>query len=449
MSAWAGLGRGTRVLILGAGGALVAGAGYLGWQTTRPDLPPAVEPVATAMAPAPDPESSAPSVAVSDTPPAAEGAAVPVPADLPKIDAWRVAPDGGAVVAGLAAPMAKVEVLVDGAAVASGDASPSGEFAILFTMAPNAQPSLMQLTMTLPDGTLVESKDLVALGPVDGPEVALATPAPVPPADADSAAEVETAAETPAAAEVPAATETAAAPPAALLLTEEGPVVLQGATPAPPVRANVMIDSISYAPSGAVQVGGYGAPGASLRLYLDNAEAAGAAVDDDGRWLVTLGETPPAIYTLRVDQLDATGKVTSRFETPFKRETLEALAAVASDEAAAPPSPAEVAPTEAAPLPEALPAEATAPVTPAPDALASTTEPDVAPALAEPVPASAPITITVQPGFTLWGIAQERYGDGVLYVQVFEANEDKIRDPNLIYPGQVFTVPETAIAPPP
>ena len=48
---------------------------------------------------------------------------------------------------------------------------------------------------------------------------------------------------------------------------------------------------------------------------------------EDGRWLVTLGDTAPGIYTLRVDQLDAAGKVTSRFETPFKRETLEALAA--------------------------------------------------------------------------------------------------------------------------
>ncbi|MFN3577786.1 MAG: LysM peptidoglycan-binding domain-containing protein, partial [Tabrizicola sp.] len=61
--------------------------------------------------------------------------------------------------------------------------------------------------------------------------------------------------------------------------------------------------------------------------------------------------------------------------------------------------------------------------------------------------APAPVTVTVQPGFTLWGIAQERYGNGVLYVQVFEANRDKIKDPDLIYPGQVFSVPETASAP--
>ena len=52
--------------------------------------------------------------------------------------------------------------------------------------------------------------------------------------------------------------------------------------------------------------------------------------------------------------------------------------------------------------------------------------------------------ITVQPGNTLWGISRERYGEGILYVRVFEANRDKIRNPDLIYPGQVFVLPEGA-----
>ena len=57
-----------------------------------------------------------------------------------------------------------------------------------------------------------------------------------------------------------------------------------------------------------------------------------------------------------------------------------------------------------------------------------------------PEPVKAQV-ITVQPGFTLWGIASKSYGDGILYVRVYEANKDQIRDPDLIYPGQVFTVP--------
>ncbi|MDP4891734.1 MAG: LysM peptidoglycan-binding domain-containing protein, partial [Cypionkella sp.] len=51
------------------------------------------------------------------------------------------------------------------------------------------------------------------------------------------------------------------------------------------------------------------------------------------------------------------------------------------------------------------------------------------------------VTITVQPGFTLWGIAKQEFGDGVMYVQVFNANKDRIKNPDLIYPGQVFTIP--------
>jgi nucleoid-associated protein YgaU len=94
--------------------------------------------------------------------------------------------------------------------------------------------------------------------------------------------------------------------------------------------------------------------------------------------------------------------------------------------------------------------------TEAPDATAVLDQPAETPAAPEApataqadavAAAPAPVTVTVQPGFTLWGIAQERYGDGVFYVQVFEANRDKIKDPDLIYPGQVFSVPETAPAP--
>ncbi len=49
--------------------------------------------------------------------------------------------------------------------------------------------------------------------------------------------------------------------------------------------------------------------------------------------------------------------------------------------------------------------------------------------------------VTVQPGNTLWQIARDRYGEGILYVRVFDANRGQIRDPDLIYPGQVFDLP--------
>ncbi|WP_374392146.1 Ig-like domain-containing protein [Tabrizicola sp.] len=444
MAAFRALAPGAKVAILLLGGAVVAGGGYAAWQMTRPD--PA--PVAAAEVAAPEPAKATPDPAAPAPAPEPTPAPAAAPAEpaQPVIDTWRVAADGAAVVSGNAEPGATIEIMVDGAPVASGTATASGEFAILFTLAPNPKPSLMWLSMTLPDHDPVPSAEMVALGPVEGPK-------PVP-------------AEEPAPTETVAAAEAPAAPPA-LLLSEEGAVVLQDPAPPDPAAApgtSVMIDTISYTPEGEVQIGGRGAAGAALRIYLDNVETATTQVPQTGLWLAILPDTPPGIYTLRVDQLDAAGKVTSRFETPFKRETLEALAAATGTEpapqaTAAPDTPAQ--PQEAAPEPAASATEVAAaePEPAAPEGVSEPAtepvpEPSAEPAAAEapaaqqsapePVAAAAPVTVTVQPGFTLWGIAQERYGNGVLYVQVFEANKDKIKDPDLIYPGQVFSVPETA-----
>ena len=50
--------------------------------------------------------------------------------------------------------------------------------------------------------------------------------------------------------------------------------------------------------------------------------------------------------------------------------------------------------------------------------------------------------VVVQPGNSLWRIARKTLGEGRRYVIIFEANRDKIDDEDLIFPGQVFTIPE-------
>lgn len=53
---------------------------------------------------------------------------------------------------------------------------------------------------------------------------------------------------------------------------------------------------------------------------------------------------------------------------------------------------------------------------------------------------------TVQSGDTLWEISQEAYGDGAQYQRIADASPT-IHDPNVIYPGQIVTVPGAATAP--
>jgi nucleoid-associated protein YgaU len=49
----------------------------------------------------------------------------------------------------------------------------------------------------------------------------------------------------------------------------------------------------------------------------------------------------------------------------------------------------------------------------------------------------------VQPGNSLWRISRRLYGKGIRNSVIYQANKDQIRDPDLIYPGQIFVVPST------
>lgn len=53
----------------------------------------------------------------------------------------------------------------------------------------------------------------------------------------------------------------------------------------------------------------------------------------------------------------------------------------------------------------------------------------------------SPRTYTVKRGDCLWNIAKKFYGNGAQYTKIYNANRGKIKNPNLIYPGQVLTIP--------
>ena len=150
------------------------------------------------------------------------------------------------------------------------------------------------------------------------------------------------------------------------------------------------LDSIAYDPLGNVTVGGRSNPSGIVRFYINNEAVSATKTNEAGYWEADLSDIIPGTYTLRIDELSLKGDVISRLESPFKREDRERLANLIA-------------------------------------------------------PSTSPVRInivTVQPGNTLWAIARKRYGDGLLYVQVFEANRDKIKNPDLIYPGQLFDLPD-------
>jgi len=64
-----------------------------------------------------------------------------------------------------------------------------------------------------------------------------------------------------------------------------------------------------------------------------------------------------------------------------------------------------------------------------------------APAVSSPPSGQPTMTVVVRSGNSLWRIARRSYGDGGQYALIYKANHDRIGDPDLIYPGQIFTLP--------
>lgn len=357
-------------------------------------------------------------------------AAAPVP-EAPRFDEIRREADGTTVIAGRAKPGSTVSVRVDGNEVGSAEVDAGGGFAIVSNV-PGSDAAQVMTLIAQADGVDVTSDEEIILAPV--------APAPLAPPSEPQVAQIAQQADGGARAtstetseqsgttstdmdplmgttqdavaisapsapqpEMPGAMPATASdsvtkpsPPAvpsepaqvAILKSDaQGVTLLQPSSPR--VTTNVAIDTIGYSDGGEVQLSGRAQGQATeVRVYLDNKSVVTLPVDAQGRWRGDLPDVDEGVYTLRVDEVKADGTVSSRVETPFQRESAEVLAEAAS------------------------------------------------------VAAGKISAITVQKGATLWAIARDRYGDGLLYVKVFEANNDAIRDPDLIYPGQVFSLPD-------
>ena len=173
--------------------------------------------------------------------------------------------------------------------------------------------------------------------------------------------------------------------PAVALLLPPGnaaPRLLQ-APPDADKAGKLSLNTVDYDEKGEIRFSGSAKPSAPVRVYVDNKPVGETSTDAAGRWTLTPPEpVSPGMHRFRVDQLAGNGRVQSRVELPFQR-TAAAAGAV------------------------------------------------------------TPGRAIVQPGQSLWRIARSTYGTGVRYTVIYLANRDQIRDPNRIFPGQVFAMPAT------
>ena len=140
------------------------------------------------------------------------------------------------------------------------------------------------------------------------------------------------------------------------------------------------LDRIKYSENGTAILFGRARKEMNVLVYLDNNFQTKTTPGLDGGWTVDLGIVEPGIYKLRIDETTNNGDVIFRIETPFKQEAKDLLDKMFTK------------------------------------------------------------AITVQPGNSLWRIARRIYGRGIMYIDIYKKNDHLIKDPNLIYPGQVFSL---------
>lgn len=297
---------------------------------------------ASGQAPAPAVTPPSPPGPVSSlTPPAPA-----TPLAGPSFDVVRVNPDGRAVIAGRAAPGARVTVLDGGREIGSVDADARGEWVLLPDQPLPAGARELSLRARLgQEPPRLGEKSVVLMVP-EGQGGALAVAVPRDP-------------------------------------RASGSTVLQTPTESDGLArsSDLVLGAVDYDADGNFQINGKAPPGTVVQAYLGNKLVGRGQADASGLWRILPTETvAEGTHQLRIDQVQPDGKVVARLEVPFGKT-----------------------------------------------------------AAGEVV---QPQAITIVPGNNLWRIAQRIYGEGIRYTVIYQANRGQIKDPDLIYPGQVFVLPK-------
>lgn len=485
------------VLFLFGGVGAAAGTAYVTGLLDPWLAPPAVVAPALQMPP-PQPAQTEAPAATGEPAEAAPEETVTTPKQdrlaPPVFDLLRVEPDGSVLVAGKAGPQALVEVLSGETVLGQASAGEGGDFVVVLEdpLAPGDYRIALRATgpggeAVLSAGTAIvsipETKDGQVLAMVEEPGApaqlitvpqapAEAVPADAAPADAggeEQAAAADVAPEPEAEAAAPetaqAGSEADEPAPAVAEAEGEAPVPAeaaqeQAATPAdatdaaadeakaeqPAATHTVAVEAVEIE-GGTIFVAGRADAGRTVRVYADAQLLGDAVASDGGRFLVEARrELAVGNYLIRADLLGADGSVVARAAVPFEREPGESIAAVAP----ATPAPGQPAPAGTT-TPEAKPSETADAGSPSadadarPEAEAEVTVAPAAPATGEGATA-APLqrvdgAVIIRRGDSLWRISRRVYGHGIRYSTIYLANQDQIHDPDRIWPGQVFSVP--------
>lgn len=303
----------------------------------------------------------------------------------PAFDVARIEPSGEAVIAGRAAPGATIELLRNGEVHDRAVADQSGQF----VMVPSSPLPSGNYDLTL------RSRDVNGKQSTSKQSVAVA----IEPRSTDR--------------------------PVVALMTPDKPTVVlsQPETPKPAPGA-VIAEAVEIESGGKFHASGRARPGGTVRLYLNEAFIASATAAADGRFAFTINEgISPGNYRVRLDEVDPkSGAVHARAEVPFNVAASDITGSAVTARAAAAKQPS----------------------------VAAVQQPQLAAAGTNVVSDEGPPNVVVVPkilttrvsrGDSLWRISQLSYGLGTRYATIYKANREQIRNPNLIYPGQVFVIP--------
>jgi nucleoid-associated protein YgaU len=381
-----------------------AGTWYAFSPSRLPSAPATPQAVATPAQPAaPNPgdeQSTKTKAAALDATDKSEAAAPVAAVQPPEFDIVRVEPSGDSVIAGRGSPGATISLVEGGATLASAVADANGEVVFLPPPLPPGEHVLALRSILAGAAPVLSAKSVAVIVPqaknAPSPAVAASNVAPsaVPAAGGAVNPQPQPAATTP------------------------------SPTPAKSVP-EVAIRTAEAEVGGSFFATGNAPPGSQNWVYLNGAFLAKVIADLNGLWSVRVEKgMAPGNYVVRADEVEPqSGKVVARAEVSFNFP--------------APPAPSADGATAEQPAKSSGSGSSAAqpPTSPAP-VVAGTPASGSTPTIVKEVR-----TATVIRGDSLWRISRKMLGRGIRYTQIYEANASQIRNPRLVFPGQIFVMP--------